>query len=73
MHAMAAILDFPIRMNLNNTCVPEAKEHFKKSFVTIASAVLEKKFKMSQPIRGQGGHLGFSDPRENIQHLSGTT
>ena len=46
---------------------------FPPSLVSIGSAVLEKKFKMSQPIRGHGGHLGCSDPRENIQHLSGTT
>ena len=28
---------------------------------------------MSQPIRGQGGHLGFSYPRKKWQHLFGTS
>ena len=32
---------------------------FLSSFVEFRSAVLEKKSKMSQPIRGQGGHLVF--------------
>ena len=40
------------------------KSCFLLSFVELHSAVSEEKSKMSQPIRGQGGHLVFSDRPE---------
>ena len=40
------------------------KSFFLSSFVAGRSAVSEEKSKMSQPIRGQGGHLFFFDPPE---------
>ena len=41
-----------------------AKVKVSLSFVEFRSAVSEEKLKMSQPIRGQGGHLVFPiDPK----------
>ena len=40
---------------------------FLSSFVEFRSAVSEEKSKMSQPIRGQGSHLVFSDRPEKTQ------
>ena len=40
---------------------------FLSSFVKFRSAVSEEKSKMSQPIRGQGGHLVFFDRPEKTQ------
>ena len=43
---------------------------FLSSFVEFCSAVSEEKSKMSQPIRGQGGHLVFPiNPKKKNTNL----
>ena len=44
---------------------------FLSSFVEFRSAVSEKKLKMSQPIRGQGGHLVFPISPKNTNLVEG--
>ena len=44
---------------------------FLSSFVEFRSAVSEEKSKMSQPIRGQGGHLVFPIGHKNINLVEG--
>ena len=56
--ARAAILFFRSARK-TQTCKRTLRSCFISSFVKFRSAVSEKKFKMSQPIRGQGGHLVF--------------
>ena len=44
------------------------RSSFLSSFIELSSAVSEEKSKMSQPIRGQGGHLIFPISPKNT-HL----
>ena len=44
---------------------------FLSSFVEFHSAVSEEKSKMSQPIRGQGGHLVFPIGPKNTNLVEG--
>ena len=50
---------FPIGLKNTNVVEKALRACFLSSFVEFRSAVSEEKSKMSQPIRGQGGHLVF--------------
>ena len=64
---MAAILFFRLATNLVEDI--EILLPVKFRFDELCSAVSEEKSKISQPIRGQGGHLVFSIGQKNTNFI----
>ena len=68
--AGAAILVFD-RPRKTQTCWWTLISFFLSSSVKFSSLVSEKRSKMSQPIRGRGGHLGFPIGPKNVKFDTG--